>query len=110
MNVYALTKVDVRWLGTMPATAGGGVTAWGPEDNAHMLPEIIKQHTGREYLGTQPGIEKEIPISETEVNQILKEARDWIKKFESEGAVIDPKIYTEPCRDRIKQIKEWLKR
>jgi len=69
--IYALTERDVAWIGNAAAVAGGFVTAWGEEDNASALPVIIRRKTGRQSLGTMPGLDTPI---EADINGIIVEA------------------------------------
>jgi len=107
--IYALTQKDVEWIGNAAAVIGGGVTAWDESDNGHMLPMWIKDATGREYLGTMPGIDIPLVCEPEWVNNLIRKCEEDIKEMERDDYYVSKRdVFIDPLKDRANQIKKFL--
>tara|TARA_Y100000034_G_C6855199_1_gene388530 strand:+ start:1013 stop:1384 length:372 start_codon:yes stop_codon:yes gene_type:complete len=103
MKIYALSTKDVQWLGMSLAT-NGGITAWGEEDNGLILPDIVREVTGRNFLGTAPGLDKPIRVPHRVVRKILNRSE---KQSLTDKSDIVRKA-RQQRRFRHAQIRKWM--
>jgi hypothetical protein len=109
MQIYALTQKDVEYIGMAASVGGGGITAWGDDDNKHSLPEIIRRHVprGYEYLGTMQGYYGR-PLTNDRVESILQEAEALdAQRTSTHRIIIEGKT---ALAERCKQIREWMEK
>lgn len=112
MQIYALTKRDVQWIGMAAAVAGGGVTAWNENDVCPILHEDIEEMTGREFLGTMPGLDSEKKVSKENVKKILERSKKDLLSMKKDDYFLVRNhydIYIKPLNYRIKQIEKWMR-
>ena len=103
-HLYALTAKDVQWLGMAPGVAGGGVTAWGAGDEP--LSDIVRAHTGRDFLGTQEGISTRSLVSPETSRAIADEIEAYGSSIEGYGETV--KNIKDAYKSRAWQIRSWV--